>query len=72
LLEAWECRQAKKNGKVVIKGRTLQAKIGATVSHAMFLSGAMVDDSNCETGIISFPNGKPWEDKPHKDCTNSH
>jgi hypothetical protein len=22
-----------------------------------FLSGAMDDDSNCETGIISFPNG---------------
>jgi hypothetical protein len=36
----------------------MQAKIGATVSHAMFLRGAMGDDSNCETGIISFPNGK--------------
>ncbi len=57
-LEAWECRQAKKNMKVVINGRTLQAKMGATVPHAMFLSGAMDDDSNCETGIISFPNGK--------------
>ncbi len=57
-LEAWECSQAKKNGKVVINGRTMQAKIGATVSHAMFLSGTMDDDSNCETGIISFPNGK--------------
>jgi hypothetical protein len=55
-LEAWECREAKKNGKVVINGRTLQAKIGATVSHAMFLSGAMDDNSN--DGIISFPNGK--------------
>ncbi len=49
-LEAWECRQAKKNGKVVINGRTLQAKIGATD-----------EDSNCETGIISFPNGKTLE-----------
>ncbi len=28
------------------------------MSHAMFLSGAMDDDSNCETSIISFPNGK--------------
>ncbi len=55
-LEAWKCRQAKKNGKVVINGQTLQAKIGATVSLTMFLSGAMDDDSNCETGIISFPN----------------
>jgi hypothetical protein len=56
-LEAWECHQARKNGKVVIKGHTMQAKIGAIVSHAMFLSRAMDDDSNCGTGIISFPNG---------------
>jgi hypothetical protein len=57
-LEAWECCQARKNGKVVINGRSFQAKIGSTASHAMFLSGALDDDSNCETGIISFPNGK--------------
>jgi hypothetical protein len=57
-LEAWECRQARSHGKVVIGGRTIQAKIGAIMSHAMFLSGAMDDDSNCKTRIISFPNGK--------------
>jgi hypothetical protein len=57
-LEAWKCRQARKNGKAIIGGRTVQAKIGAKVSHAMFLSGAMDNNSNCETGIISFPNGK--------------
>ncbi len=44
--------------KVVIGGPTVQAAIGATVSDAMFLSGAMDDDSNCEVRIISFPNGK--------------
>jgi hypothetical protein len=32
--------------------------IQATMSHVMFLSGAMDDNSNCEAGIISFPNGK--------------
>jgi hypothetical protein len=57
-LEAWECRQARKNGKVVINGRTFQAKIGSTASHTMFLSGGLDDGSNCEAGIISFPNGK--------------
>jgi hypothetical protein len=57
-LEAWECRQARKNRKIVINGQRFQAKIGSTASHAMFLSGAMDDDSNCDTGIISFPNGK--------------
>jgi hypothetical protein len=57
-LEAWECRQARKNGKVVINGRSFQAKIGSIASHAMFLSGGLDDGSNCEAGIISFPNGK--------------
>jgi tRNA-binding EMAP/Myf-like protein len=36
----------------------VQDKIEATMSHAMLLSGGMDDDSNCETGLISFPNGK--------------
>jgi hypothetical protein len=57
-LEAWECRQARSHGKVVIGGRTIQVTVGATISHAVFLSSAMDDDSNCESGIISFPNGK--------------
>jgi hypothetical protein len=46
------------HGKVLIEGCTVQVTIGATVSHTMFLSGAMDDDSNCEVWIISFPNGK--------------
>ncbi len=57
-LEAWECRQAHKNGKVVINGRTFQAKIGLTAYHTMFLSGEFDDKSNCEVGVISFPNGQ--------------
>jgi hypothetical protein len=57
-LEAWECPQARKNGKVVINGRSFQAKIGSMASHAMFLSGVLDDGNNCEAGIISFPNGK--------------
>jgi hypothetical protein len=57
-LEAWESRQARKNRKVVINGRTLQAKIGSTASHSMFMSVGLDDKSNCEVGIISFPNGQ--------------
>jgi hypothetical protein len=57
-LEAWECRQAKKSGKVIINGKTFQGKIGATVSHSMFLAGGLDDKSNCEVGIISLPNGQ--------------
>jgi hypothetical protein len=57
-LEAWECRQARKNGKVVINGRTFQAKIGSTSSHSMFMNGGLDEKSNCEVGIISFPNGQ--------------
>jgi hypothetical protein len=57
-LEDWECRQVRAHGKVVIGGRKIQTTIGATMSHAMFLSRTMDDDSNCEAEIISFPNGK--------------
>jgi hypothetical protein len=57
-LEAWECRQARRNGKVVINGRSFQAKIGSMASHTMFLSGGLDDKSNCKVGVISFPNGQ--------------
>jgi hypothetical protein len=57
-LESWECYPTRSHKKVVIGGCTVQAKIGATMSHAMFLSRAMDDNSNCETGIINFLNVK--------------
>ncbi len=57
-LEAWECRQARKSGKIIINGRTFQGKIGATASHSMFLVGGLDDESRCEIGIVTFPNGK--------------
>ncbi len=34
-LEAWECRQARKSGKIVINRRTFKGKTGATVSHSI-------------------------------------
>jgi hypothetical protein len=58
LLEAWERRKAVAHRKVVLNGHTIQATIGATVSHAIFLSGNLDDNSNCEAGVISFPNCK--------------
>ncbi len=57
-LEAWECRQARNSGKVIINGRTFQGKIGATASHSMFLARGLDDKSNCEGWIISFLNGQ--------------
>jgi hypothetical protein len=57
-LEAWECRQARKSGKIVINGRTFEGKIGATASHSMFLARGLDDESRCEVGIVTFPDGK--------------
>ncbi len=57
-LEAWECRQARKSSKIIINGRTLEGKIGATASHSMYLAGGLDDQSRCEVGIITFPDGK--------------
>jgi hypothetical protein len=70
-LEAWDCRQARKSGKIVINGKTFQGKIGATASHSMFSAGGLDDKSNCEAGIITFPNGQTREARQHKDYTRS-
>jgi hypothetical protein len=57
-LEAWECRQARKSGKIIIYGRTFQGKIGATASHSMFLASGLDDENRCEVSIATFPDGK--------------
>jgi hypothetical protein len=57
-LEAWECRQARRSGKIVINGRTLEGKIGATASHSMYLASGLDDDSRCEVGVVTLPDGK--------------
>jgi hypothetical protein len=46
------------HGKFIISGRMIQATIGATVSSVTFLSGRLDDISNCEAGVINFPDGK--------------
>jgi hypothetical protein len=53
-LEAWECRQARLNGQVFINGKAIVGKIGATVSHTMFLTGGLDDESRCEVGYMRF------------------
>jgi hypothetical protein len=57
-LEAWECRQARKSGKIVINLRTFEGKIGVTASHSMFLDGGLDNESKCEVGIVTFPDEK--------------
>jgi hypothetical protein len=57
-LEAWECRKARRSGQLIINGRTVKGKIGATVSHTMFLSGGLDDESRCEVGMATLPSGK--------------
>ncbi len=57
-LDAWACPQAKLHGNVALGGQTIQAAIGATVLHLVFLSGNMDDESNCEAGIIHLPYRK--------------
>jgi hypothetical protein len=57
-LEAWECRQARLNGQIHINGKVLKGKVGATASHTMFLTGGLDDESRCEVGIVTLPDGK--------------
>jgi hypothetical protein len=57
-LEAWECRKARMTGKIIINRRTMDGKIGATASHSMHLTGGLDDDSRCEVGFVTLPDGK--------------
>jgi hypothetical protein len=57
-LEAWECRKARRTRQLLINGRPGEGKIGATVSHTMFLAGDLDDDSNCEVGTVTLRDGK--------------
>jgi hypothetical protein len=57
-LEAWECRQARLNGQVFIYGKAIVGKIGATVSHTIFLTGGLDDESRCEVGVVTLPDGR--------------
>jgi hypothetical protein len=44
--------------EIVQSGHTVQVTIGETVSHTIFLSRNLNNNSNCEVGVISFPDGK--------------
>jgi hypothetical protein len=54
-LEAWECRQARGSGQILINGRTVKGKVEAMESHTMFLSGDLDDDNRCEAGMVTLP-----------------
>ncbi len=41
-----------------INGKMLVGKIGATISHTMFLTGGLDDESRCEVGVVTLPDGR--------------
>ncbi len=41
-----------------INGKAIVGKIGATVSHTMFLTGGLDDESRCEVGVVALPDGR--------------
>jgi hypothetical protein len=58
VLEYCECTLVKSDGKVSLAGKQVRARKGPAISHSVFLSVNMDDDSSCEAGIIQFPDGK--------------
>jgi hypothetical protein len=52
--------------KVFLSGQTIQATIKATMSHAIFFSKNLDDNSNYEAGVINFSNGKKIEGQPEE------
>jgi hypothetical protein len=57
-LEAWECRKARMNGQFLINGRPVSGRVGATMSHTMFLAGDLDDESNCKVGTVTLRDRK--------------
>jgi hypothetical protein len=57
-MEAWAFRQTRVHGIVVLSRHTIQATIGVMMSHAIFLSGNLDDNSYYKAGVISFPSRK--------------
>jgi hypothetical protein len=57
-MEAWECRKARTSGSLLINGHPVSGKVGATVSHTMFLTGDLDDENNCEVGAVTTSDGK--------------
>jgi hypothetical protein len=56
-MEPWECRKAKASGSILINGHPVDGKVGATVSHTMFLARDLDDEDNCEVGTVTTSGG---------------
>jgi hypothetical protein len=48
----------KADGRIGVAGQMVLGKKQATLSHLVYLSGNMDNDSNCKAGIIQFLAGK--------------
>ncbi len=68
-LEAWECRQARRNGKIVINGRTLEGKIGVN-RLTQHVPGRQAGRREQVQGCLSL-TARRWRVKLHRDCTRS-
>jgi hypothetical protein len=71
LLEAWECRQARRSGKIVINGQTLEGKIGATASHSMYLAGGWTTTAGARLAISPSLTARRWMAKLRSGCLRS-
>jgi hypothetical protein len=72
LLEAWECRQVRKNGKIVINGRMLEGKIGATASHSMYLTAVWMMRAGVRSVSSPSLTVRRWMDRLRRGYTRSH
>ncbi len=55
-----------------INGKTVAGKIGATISHTIFLTGGLDDESRCEVGVVTLPDGRVLNGQvARKGCTRS-
>ncbi len=54
-----------------INGKAIAGKIGATMSHTMFLTGCLDDESRCEVGVVTLPDGRVLNGQVARGCMRS-
>ena len=57
-VEAQDCRDAERTGKLQVHDREFSVTPGTTTSHSMFLAGDLTDSGDCTTGVIETASGQ--------------
>ena len=59
-VEAQDCRDAERTGKLLVRNREFSVTLGTTNSHSMFVAYDLRDTGDCTTGVIETAAGQKF------------